>query len=183
MFDFGPSIVLVYVNDVMNCLQRLNGVLFADDTCLFASHSDLRLLINMINTELTSIQRWFKANKLSLNIEKSSYIIFTRRKKIPPDISEVKIDNLNLNRTLSTNFLGINLSFNLSWKHHIKYLNNKINKIREILYLIRESLNKSSKLMIYYALVYPNLIYGNIIWGKAPKSVINNLVVSQKKFV
>ena len=74
----GPVLFLIYVNDVMNCLRMLNGVLFADDTCLFASHSDLNLLINMINTELISIQGWFKANKLSLNIEKSNYIIFKR---------------------------------------------------------------------------------------------------------
>ena len=73
---------------------------------------------------------------------------------------------------MDTNFLGINITHNLSWKLHLKILNNKLNKMRGILYVARQFLNRQSKLIIYYALVYPNLIYGNIIWGKAPKSLL-----------
>ena len=179
----GPVLFLIYINDVVNCSNKVKSVLFADDTCLYASHNDLKVLIDIFNRELVSVNNWLKANKLSLNVEKSSYIIFTRRKKIPPDISEIKIENLNLSRCMNTNFLGINITHNLSWNLHLKILNNKINKIRGILYVTKEFLNRSSKLTIYYALVYPNLTYGNIIWGKAPKSKLNNLIISQKKVV
>ena len=177
----GPILFLIYINDIVNCSHKIKSVLFADDTCLFASNSDLKLLIDIFNRELISINIWLKANKLSLNVDKSNYIIFNRKKKIPPDISELKIENLNLKRSMDTNFLGINITHNLSWKLHLKILNNKLNKMRGILYVARQFLNRQSKLIIYYALVYPNLIYGNIIWGKAPKSLMNQIVIGQKK--
>ena len=41
--------------------------MFADETNLFYSHEDLRILFQVINEELVKTNNWFKANKLSLN--------------------------------------------------------------------------------------------------------------------
>ena len=54
-------------------------VLFADDTNLFVSHFDCTTLMNLVNSEMLKFSDWFKANKLSLNIQKSNYIIFKPR--------------------------------------------------------------------------------------------------------
>ena len=179
----GPVLFLIYINDIKNSLNYLNNVLFADDTCLFASNKNIEVLIESVNQDLRSVNNWLKANKLSLNIEKSNYIIFNRRKKIPPDIPNIMIDNVSLKKVPDINFLGFQITSNLSWNLHIKFISNKINKIRRILFLIRDSLTKSSKIMIYNSLVYPNLIYGNVLWGKAPKSIMKTLIVSQKRLI
>ena len=49
--------------------------MFADDTNLFFSHKTIKTLFTSVNRELTNIQEWFNANKLSLNIKKNK--IFT----------------------------------------------------------------------------------------------------------
>jgi len=55
--------------------------LFADDTNIFLHHSDLSTLQTMSNAELDKLSKWFKSNRLSLNIKKTNYIIFSPKSK------------------------------------------------------------------------------------------------------
>ena len=50
-------------------------ILFADDTNIFVSDKCLDSLINRNNIEITNISKWFKINKLSLNIKNNLYVI------------------------------------------------------------------------------------------------------------
>ena len=47
--------------------------MFADDSNLFISHKNITTLFSTMNKEVTKIQEWFNANKLSLNISKTKY--------------------------------------------------------------------------------------------------------------
>ena len=64
----GPLLFLIYVNDLNKASKVLNSILFADDTNLFYSHRDINTLFKIVNDELTKLDQWFKANKLSLNV-------------------------------------------------------------------------------------------------------------------
>ena len=77
----GPLLFLLYINDIGNVSNILELILFADDTNLFFSHNDLYFLTNIVNCEIERLSEWFKANKLSINIKKSYYMIFTPRQK------------------------------------------------------------------------------------------------------
>nr|XP_047146326.1 uncharacterized protein LOC124819147 [Hydra vulgaris] len=68
----GPLLFLVYINDIYLSSNILNFVLFADDTQVFFSHTNISLLFNTVNQELENLNEWFKANKLSLNVEKTT---------------------------------------------------------------------------------------------------------------
>ena len=71
----GPLLFLLYINDIANCSNLLNFILFAD-TSIYNSNIDFATLIRKINCELDKLSDWFKANKLSLNLKKTNYIIF-----------------------------------------------------------------------------------------------------------
>ena len=46
----------------------------------------------MVNLELGHVNKWFRANKLSLNVMKTNYILFTSsRKQIPSTEGILKI--------------------------------------------------------------------------------------------
>ena len=45
--------------------------MFADDTNLFTSDENIGKLFQQINKELKSVSIWFKANKLSINVDKT----------------------------------------------------------------------------------------------------------------
>ena len=55
--------------------------LFADDTNLLYADKNLKSLESMVNDELCKLYDWLIANKLSLNIKKSNYVIFRPRQK------------------------------------------------------------------------------------------------------
>jgi len=74
-----PLLFLVYINDIINCSKVLHFILFADDTNIFATDKSLDNMINTVNFELKKLATWFRANKLSLNIKKSNFIIFQGR--------------------------------------------------------------------------------------------------------
>jgi len=58
--------------------QLLNFLLFADDTNIFAFDRDVHLLFKNVNEELHSLSNWFRANKLSLNIKKTNFTLFSK---------------------------------------------------------------------------------------------------------
>ena len=50
--------------------------LFTDDANLFLKHKGVNIIESEINSELDKVYIWLSANKLSLNIEKSNFVIF-----------------------------------------------------------------------------------------------------------
>ena len=67
---------LNYINDFHNCSELLDFHLFADDANLSFKHKDINILESETNSELANLHIWLSDNKLSLNIEKSNFIIF-----------------------------------------------------------------------------------------------------------
>ena len=78
----GPLLFLIYINDLPSSSSVLKFILFADDTNAFCSHKSLTELKQIVNTELVLLAEWFKTNRLSLNVKKTSYITFHSPNKI-----------------------------------------------------------------------------------------------------
>jgi len=72
----GPLLFLIYINDFINSLSIFDFHLIADDSNLFSSDKDLQHLEETINRELGEINTWPRANKLSLNIDKTHFGVF-----------------------------------------------------------------------------------------------------------
>ncbi len=75
----GPLLFILYTNDLPNCLSQTKGILFADDTTIYVSGDNKRSMFNDMRSDLEELIEWFRANKLSLNIAKTNYVLF-----IPP---------------------------------------------------------------------------------------------------
>ena len=73
----GPLLFIIYTNDLPGCLNLTKSILFADDTTIYLSSNNISYLYTTMNGELLKLTDWFRANKLSLNISKTNYILFT----------------------------------------------------------------------------------------------------------
>ena len=73
----GPLLFSIYINDLDKSSEILSLILFADDSNLFYSHKNVDNLINTVNRELIHVSNWIKANKLSINIDKTSFMLFS----------------------------------------------------------------------------------------------------------
>ena len=103
--------------------------MFADDTNLFFNHKDIKYLFTVVNDELLNIKDWFTANKLSLKVEKTKQSFFHKPSKtddIPLCLPKLIINNYKIQREESIKFLRVLLDQYLTWKEHIKLLENKI---------------------------------------------------------
>ena len=129
---FGPLLFLIYISDLATVSNAFLSVLFADDTNVFIAGRDIEALCNRINEDLAKIQEWLCANKLSLNVKKTHYMIFTSINKIVPDIG-IRINNVCIERVHVTKFLGILIDSQLKWKQHIEYICKKLSKCIGIL--------------------------------------------------
>ena len=178
----GPLLFIIYVNDLVNTSDIMKFVLFADDTTIFHSGSDLLEMNNIINCELVKISKWMITNKLSLNISKTHFIIFKGKRHIPVNI-DIKIGNTSLEQHYCTKFLGVMLDSELTWKFHIKYVHSKVAKALGIIYKVRDCLTKTALTTLYYSLIYPYFQYCNVAWGNANKTLLHPIIIQQKRAV
>ena len=81
------------------------------------------------------------SNKLTLNVNKSHYIIFSRRLKVPQNIQPIQINNTNIEKGNETKFLGLILQSTMKWDKYIQILSNEISKYSSILFQIRDSID------------------------------------------
>ena len=76
----GSLLFLLYINDIAS-VSNIFSILFADDTTLFYSSKSLQELATVINNELRKVIEWLNANRLSLNIDKTNFMIFRPKGK------------------------------------------------------------------------------------------------------
>ena len=138
----------------------------------------------VVNLELQGVKQWFKANRLSVNLKKTNFVIFGSRAKTKNlKKCEIFLDNVNINRTEEAKFLGVIIDGNLSWKSHITYIRGKIAKNIGKMNRLKFRLSEKTLLSLYGTLVLPYLNYCNIIWASNKPSRINPLLLLQKRSV
>ena len=76
----GPLLFLIYVNDLANASKVVFSLLFADDTNMFLSGKDPDQLVEITNQEMKYVVDWLRLNKLSLNLTKTHFILFRKKK-------------------------------------------------------------------------------------------------------
>ena len=77
-----PCYFFLYINDIASISDKIFLLLFADDSNAFVSGKNLDETIDTMNMELNKLVTWLNVNKLSLNIEKAHYMLFTNNKKL-----------------------------------------------------------------------------------------------------
>ena len=181
----GPLLFLLYVNDIINTTKVLKFVLFADDTTITYSHTDIISKFELINNELQDVCNWFKANKLSVNASKTNYMLLGTSHKtgINHDNIHIILDQTNLERVQKTKFLGVTIDENLTWKNHIDNISKNVSKGVGIINKLKSFVPDNVLRSLYCTLILPYINYGIIAWGSSCKSNLENIYKLQKKAV
>ena len=114
----GLLLFIIYINDLAQVLEVLFTILFADDTTVTIQDDNESALINTFNIELEKLNIWLQANKLTINVSKSHYMIFHRRRR-KIDNNNPSLNNTVLQRVNYTKFLGVIVDDGLKWTNHI----------------------------------------------------------------
>ena len=133
---------------------------------------------------MPKVIEWFSVNKLSVNLDKTNYMMFMTKNNSPgkPTLS-IKVNDVVLEKVNNCKFLGVWIDDRLNWKYHITQISNKLSKIIGIFKKIRWKLGKQILSQLYYSLAFPYFIYCNVTWAANYDTCLDKIVKIQKKLV
>ena len=124
----GPLPFLLYMNDIQESSDKLSFYLFADDTNILFANKNLTSFEFDVNHKVNKVYDWLIANKLTLNIKKSNFVILCpAQTKLSYQPKIVIFDNKQNKKVAPEHkdyvkYLRIIIDKNLSWKHHIDHI-------------------------------------------------------------
>jgi len=197
----GPLLFLLYINDIVNCINDENCklVLYADDTNVFVVDISKEAAIEKANIILGKINGYMKSNILHINLDKCCYIYFeppksyksrtrgtcarSRPYQRKADCPKIKINGKPIKEVMSAKFLGVTIDNKLSWIPHIDTLYKKLKSATGILNRIMNNIPKDSHKSLYFSLFESHLKYCLTVYGAARKCHTEKLFRIQKHCV
>ena len=117
----GPLLFLLYIYDLPNCILNPQPRMYEDNTHLTYADNDIYTIEASFNQDLSKINRWLNANKLTPNLTKTEFMLIAPRQKlnslsVPPAL---EINGSQLNRVNFNKYLGVLIDENLTRSNHI----------------------------------------------------------------
>ena len=143
----------------------------------------MRYLRYCIETELLGVQDWFNANKLTLNVTKSVYLLFNAhgQKNIEFKLS---LNGIEIPCVRYAKLLGTWIVDKLTWEIHANKLLAKLKCGIGMLQRSKHLLTSKARRCLYFGQIHSNLCYCLSIWGtmmqKRSKTLLTN---AQRKAV
>lgn len=177
----GPLLFIIFINDIVDNINRSFLTIFADDTSAIISAKDNDVLSKDATNCVKEITRWCNSNGLVLNPHKTNLVFFSPM-GVKNDLSVlVRADNNSICQNDCVKFLGVQMDKNLSWQNHtenvIKILATKNFAILQI----RDTVNINTLKTFYYGCVNSVLSYGILCWGNC--SAVQKVFTMQKRII
>ena len=175
----GPLLFIIYMNDLVNVLNYCKCILFADDTTLYHASKNINNCKKQLESDLTIVNNWFKANYLSLNNSKT-YFMHYNKKSCDRNVL-LRFGNLPVSECTNIKFLGVYIDNKLKWDKDTNYIHSKLVKTVYILNRLKYLLPSYIMRTIYYSIFDSYVNYGIILWGNANDCLMKPLYILQKK--
>ena len=164
----GPLIFLIFVNDLHLHLELMRCIQFADDMTLLCSHKNAKYLQFCVEMELKTVQDWFCANKLTLNVDKTTMMVFGKRNTT--STLNITLNGVTVPHVQSTKFLGVWLDSQLNWSTHISTVRKRLQSRIGLLRRSKHFLSMHCLRVLYFAQIQSVMTYGIVVWGPMLKS-------------
>ena len=179
----GPTLFLLYINDLANTAPTFKTILFADDTNLFYESRDINRNVNELNSDLNKIGNWCMQNKLTINIEKTNLIVIKNHQNRFKLTENICIHDKNIVEISRIKFLGVTIDPSLNWSSHIDNLRSQMYRSLGLIYHASSFLPTDILILLYNCLINSKIIYCIEAWGSAPQTHLNKILMLQKRLV
>lgn len=156
----GPTLFLIYINDLPTSITNSELVLFADDTTLLRSSTDFASLQRDLELSMSDLLAWFSHNNLCLNSSKTVRTNFSLRSIPASHVCHGAVK-----------FLGVFVDSKLTWDPHIDYVVNNFSKNYFLLRSLKPLVSASTLLSVYHAYIHSRITYGILVWGHCSAAV------------
>ena len=180
----GPTLFLMFINDLPLNMKYCDSDLFADDTTIYTHSSNTKLNVNetKLQNDFHAANTWCLQNKMQINYDKTTCMTIGTRKKVDnSNVLTLQLNNTCIANVKKQKLLGIYIDENLTWTAHIDYLctviSSKISLLRQLSTYVPVDIQK----LFYQGYILPLLDYGSITWGSTSSTNIDRLLKLQKR--
>jgi hypothetical protein len=179
----GPTLFLLYINDLTNLEMECGHTLsYADDTVIIFDGPTWESVFERAETGLRRVCSWLKQNLLTLNVNKTNYICFSKYISSQPSNNlnlkihkcitsdEIICNCMNITKVNSIKYLGVMLDQRMSWYTHTEYVNTRIRKLIWIFKKLRHITTKKLLNQLYITLAQSVMSYCISVWGGSAKT-------------
>ena len=179
-----PVVFCLYVNDMPSPSHHFDLDLYADDTAIIAMSRKPTLLVSHMESYLNDLQQWLSEWRITINVSKSTAIIFARagRRFIQP--RPVTLFGEPIEWVDTTLYLGMTLDMGHNWSPHNDHVRKKT---AQRMGMLGPLLNRQSEfsvrngVLLYKKLIHPMMDYACAAWRSAARSHVRRLQVLQSK--
>ena len=150
--------------------------IYADDTAIFSTNRNYKYAIIAVQKHLNDVVKWCDHWRLSINVDKTQCIPFTRSNNFSI-YNRLKIKDTELPYTNFVTYLGLTLDRKMSWIKHINDLRCKTEMVCGALWNLMSSQLVTTKIkyMVYSQLIRSFITYGASSWSAASEHVLQKM--------
>ena len=172
----GPTSFQIYYDSVHSVITNSSCKLFADDTEIHSSDSDIGSAVDNVNEDLVSVEKWLKENEMVAHPKKSEVMnVGSRPALMNTGDVVIKLNNQILKEVSTYKYLGVLLDNQLMWKDHLLHIWKRIYPKLSLLNRVASFLPRYVLLNIYEQTILPILDYGCIVWLDCSKGMSEKL--------
>ena len=176
----GPLIFILYVNDIFMSLDNETSIhMYADDTLLMCKADDINIVTEKAQNVFKKMTAWCDANKLTINVEKTKYMVIRHTK--PPQEPNFRTDDSKLSTVHHYEYLGFLLDDRLSMNDYLDVMWKETNSKLGILSKIRRFISEKTAVRIYKTMIRPHLDYIDFVVDSGSCDRVQKLDRLQKK--
>ena len=178
----GPTLFLLFINDLPLSLQHCSSDFYADDATCHTHDKDIHTIESRIQSDFNVSKLWSTSNKMHIHYQRTSCMtIGTRQRLDDTDHLDIKADNINIRSVSNQKLLGLNIDENLNWNNlldnNCTVVSSKISLLRQLAGYVPLQVQKQ----FYQGYILPLLDYGSITWGSKSTANIERLSKFQKR--
>ena len=158
----GPLLFLIQINDLVKMVDGCRIQMYADDTVIYTSHRDIKVIENTLSTNMTVIKNWLDKNRLIINLKKGkteSMLFGTAKRLCSHSDLKVSLQGHLINFTSKYKYLGMHLDPSLCMSDHLEKVLKKATARIKLLARMRKSMSMLAAKSVYSAHVLPTILY------------------------
>lgn len=134
---------------------------YADDLCFEHSSNDVDELKEIVTRDLCKFESYMNFNRLSVNVNKTQYMIIGRTNQIV----EVRYAGKMLEKVDKYKYLGLIMNDTLTWKDHVKKISRNLSALAGVFKKVCNIIPNHLKKSLYNSMFVSNILYCLPIYG------------------
>ena len=175
----GPILFLLYVNEFPQYIGNQNCNIFTDDAMIFSFGNDIKETEANLQSALDSLTPWYRANRLSINTNKSAVMLVGRHYQVHDTSISININDVPLEQVNVAKYLGVLVDSSLSWDNQCDNLCSRIAGKIAVLCRLRSFVKPNTLKLLYEKTIQPVIDYACSVWSNRKKGNIDKLQHAQ----